>query len=152
METTLFNSNMLSPGVRAMRSLRMDAAHGTPTVKEQIEAVLGIGNMTPAIRASILAGLKADVHPVVQAILDVVDPILHIDEQALAADLSAFAIKELTALSSVASVEAAGEVVMAGLKAEGGDLLTFAENMAKALYQAIIALALAKLNKPTAGA
>jgi hypothetical protein len=98
-----------SPAVRAMLSLRMDAAHGTPTVWQKIVARLGFGaaiGMTPAEIASTLAGDNRDLTQGETDLLSLFANVLHTGEADGLADLQAAATTALSGASGVTSVAA----------------------------------------------
>jgi long-subunit acyl-CoA synthetase (AMP-forming) len=124
----------LSPGVRRMLSLRMNAAHGVPTVWEKI-ADWFQSRAEPALTAA------------ERALLALFKPILAAGEAELTADLVSFAKGVLTQLETASTLEAAAQLVMKALEAEGGDLLALARSLGAEVWQALIALALADLGK-----
>jgi hypothetical protein len=130
---------VLSPGVRRMLSLRMNAAHGVPTIWEKIADFF-----------------RTDVEPVFseaeQEVVALFKPILNAAEGQFVASLVAFAKGVLSQLGSATTVEAAAQLVMAALTREGGALLALAESLGETLWQALIALALADLGKVPAPA
>jgi hypothetical protein len=129
----------LSAGVRRMRSLRMDAAHGAPTVWEKI-ADWFQSRAEPALSAA------------ERALIALFKPILTAGEAELTADLVSFAKGVLTQLESATTLEGAAQLVMKALEAEGGDLLALARSLAAEVWQALIALALADLGSAGAPA
>jgi hypothetical protein len=130
---------VLSPGVRRMLALRMDAAHGTPTIWQKIAHAFS------AEVAPVLTEAEAEV-------VDLFKPILNAAEGQLVASLVAFAKGVLSQLAVATTVEAAAQLVMTALKAEGSALLTLADSLGEMLWQALIALALADLGKVAAPA
>jgi len=126
------NRALLSAGVRRMLSLRMDSAHGVPTVWEKIAAWFQ-SRAEPALS-------EAE-----RTLIALFKPILTAGEAELTADLVSFAKGVLTQLESTTTLDAAAQLVMKALEAEGGDLLAFARSLGGEIWRALVALALADL-------
>jgi hypothetical protein len=145
-----------SPAVRAYLSLRMDAAHGTPTIWEKIAAKLGFGaaiGMTPDQITATVAGDNADITKGEQDLLGLFQPSLVAVEQAGASDLVSF-LKAIAGLGSVTSVSQAANIVNGALAAEGATLQKQAIAIGQTGVTTLLSAALSaagKINLPLAG-
>lgn len=132
----------LSPAVVAMLSLRMDAAHGTPTIWEKLEALAGIGTD----HAATLAGEKADFTSSEQAVLVLFRPLLHNAEDFAITDLVTFITKVLASLAQPPStINGAMGIVQTALTSEAGVAEAQAVSIGTTSLTTLVTAALASL-------
>ena len=134
---------VLSPAVLAMMSLRMDAAHGTPTIWEKIGALFGAGG---ADQAATLAGDQRDLSQAEQDVVSLLQPLLHSFEGTALADLTSF-VKATLAASTASTVSGAVAEVNAAAKAEAGTVLSQVEQLGQTSLVTLVSAALAALGK-----
>lgn len=135
----------LSPVVVAMLSLRMDAAHGTPTIFEKIGALLGLGGTD---QAATLAGDEHDLSTVETDFLNTfLQPLLHTVESDGLTDLSALVTTTLASAAGgqVPSVAAAVDLVKTAVTAQGGSLLQQIEKLGETSLVTLVSAGLASL-------
>jgi hypothetical protein len=142
----------ISPGVLNLRSLRMDASVGTPTIWQKIAARLGFGaaiGMTPAEITSTLNGDNADVTKAETDLLTLFGPLLHSAEQTGLADLQALLTTVLTGAESgsITSVAGAVTLVKTALATEGGAAAAQAEQIGETSLTTLVSAALSSLGK-----
>lgn len=108
-------SLIYSPAVRAMLSLRMDAAHGTPTIWEKMGALLGLEGKEDA---PIIAGEEHDLSAAEEAVLGVLQPLLHGAEGEAMGDITTVIQKVLAGAGSIGSIGSAVSLVESAVKSE----------------------------------
>jgi hypothetical protein len=131
-----------SPGVRRMLSLRMDAAHGTPTIWEKLSAAFGGGG---ANRASILAGEQRDFTQAEQDLVSIFQPVLHTLESTALTDLRAILNKVLSGAASLTSVAGAVSLVKTAITSEGGVVVQQAQQLGQTSLTTLVSAELAAL-------
>lgn len=139
-----------SPAVLNYLSLRMDAAHGTPTVWEKFAALVDPNFPN---RTTILQGEQQDLTKAEQAFASLLAPIVTTVQTEAAQDLVAF-ITAIASLPSVTSVSQAGAILAGALSAEAGVLQKQAIAVGQTILNTLLSAALAaagKLNVPLVG-
>jgi len=139
-----------SPGVRRMLALRMDAAHGTPTIWEKLAALTGHGG---AHQSDIVAGEQRDLTEAEHELLGLFQPLLHTVESGVLTDLADFTKKVVTGLPQVTSVGQVVSEVKSALAAEGGVLHEQAQQLGETAVTTLTGAvlgALGHINLPVA--
>jgi hypothetical protein len=131
-----------SAGVLSMLSLRMDAAHGVPTVWEKLAALFGGDG---ANNASVLAGDQRDLTTAETDLLGLFQPLLHTVESTGLTDLSAVIQKVLTGASGITSVSTAVALVTTAIEGEVPTIQQQAAAIGKTSLTTLVSAALASL-------
>jgi hypothetical protein len=138
------NRLVFSPGVLRMLDVRMDAAHGTPTIWEKLGALFGAGG---ANQAATLAGDQRDLTQAEQDVLTLFQPVLHTIEATGLSDLSTFLSTVLGGAASVTSVAGAVSLVKSAIANEGGTIASQAAALGETSLTTLVSAALASLGK-----
>lgn len=140
----------LSQAVQNYMGIRMDAAHGTPTIVEKFLALVD-----PAYpnRAAILQGEVQDLDKAGQALSALLAPVAKVVQTQGINDLVIF-IQAIAGLGSVTSLSQAANILSGALSAEAGILQKQAIAAGQTTVNTLLSAALAaagKLNVPVVG-
>jgi len=141
--------HLYSPAVVAMMSLRMDAAHGTPTFVEKAEAVIGVGD--PTQRAAILAGIHNDLTKEEQAVASLFQPLINVAKVDVKGDLTDLLKGVLSAVPKITSFKGAMNLVAAALEAESGPIAAQAASLGQTTMLTAVAAALSAVGHLNVG-
>lgn len=136
----------LSPAVLAYGAIRMDAAHGTPTLWEKIGALFGADG---ANQSAVLAGDQRDLSQAEQDLLGIFQPILHTLESESLSDLTDLTKTVLTGAEGgqVTTVAGAVALVKTAVQAEGGTVAQQVETLGETSLTTLVSAVLASLGK-----
>lgn len=143
-------NHLYSPGVRAVLAMRMDAAHGTPNVKEKVAVALGLGaqvGLSPELIAQVQAGEARDVSTAETELFNVLSPLLGGEISADETSLVTWAKGFFAELEHPQSIPQAAANAKTALQTEGGVLLAEVVKLGEGAWQALVGLVLVNLGK-----